>query len=103
MGGEREKHWARLLIPGGGREGRKGGQPGGGWAKEKAFPQESQRSSTHSGPQRAPKTPFLERTHPVRIKSPSSALGLSWALASLSPSFLIHKMGLSMVATFLGE
>ena len=59
-------------FPRGGR-GEGEGVAGGGWAKEKASCRGG-RNGTQPGSQRATEIPFMEKTYPVKIKSPSSGL-----------------------------
>lgn len=103
--GKLERLQPKLLIPGGGIEGRKSGE------------ELRKQNSTPPGPRRAPETldggspdgqqiPFLQRTCPARIKSLALALACpcfpSPVLASLSPSFPIPEISV-VTAACCGE
>lgn len=103
MGGEREKHWARLLIPGGGREGRKAGQWLGRLGKGEGFPPGEPKEQHPLWPSEGTQDPISGEDTSCEDKEPWLCSWPFLAPASLSPSFLIHKMGLSMVAAYLGE
>lgn len=106
VGGEREKHWARLLIPGGGREGRKGGEWLGEAGQRRLHPGE-QKEQHPVCPSEGTQDPISGEDTSSEDKEPQlwpwPVLASLLALASLSPSFPVHKMGLVTVAAFLGE
>lgn len=90
-GRREERQQPRLLIPGGGSEGRVENS----WGRlgEGRRPPEGEQKEQHPGP---------SDRGPRWAADPNSGLSLSWlpfsALASLSPSFPSHEMGLAVVA-----
>lgn len=84
--GRLERQQARLLIPGGGSEGRKSGEELGEAGQKKVGEQKEQHPAWPSegtqdpgrGPPGGQQIPFLQRTCPASIKSLSSCIGPSW-------------------------